>query len=133
VTIYPCRQQPEAFHAPDGERADSIDYVRRVNEARALCARCPIMLACREQGRQMREPGIWGGETDEERAAAGYPPPNLAKRLPAACGTPSGARRHRRIHHEPPCDRCLAGERAAANSRRIRAADARAKRSPVPA
>jgi hypothetical protein len=78
--VYPCRQQPDAFHAPAGEHFGTPGYLRRVNTARELCFRCPIKLSCREQGRQLREPGIWGGETDEERAAAGYPTPETVKK-----------------------------------------------------
>lgn len=51
------------------------------------------------------------------------------EREPAACGTPSGARRHRKAG-EPTCEVCRAAERE--RGRRRRAA-ARAATSPTPA
>jgi WhiB family transcriptional regulator, redox-sensing transcriptional regulator len=40
--------------------------------ARAFCAACFVELACRTWARGHREYGFWGGETEEERAAAGF-------------------------------------------------------------
>jgi WhiB family redox-sensing transcriptional regulator len=34
---------------------------------------CPVIEACRAWARERREYGFWGGESEEERAAAGYP------------------------------------------------------------
>lgn len=79
MTTYPCLERPDLFISPDGERHNSPEYHRRVNAARARCLDCPIMIACRDRGRELHEPGIWGGETDEERAAAGFPTPETLK------------------------------------------------------
>lgn len=79
MTAYPCHRAPDLFLAPDGERTDSPAYTHRVNAARALCIQCPIMIACRDLGRELHEPGVWGGETDEERAVAGYPTPQTLR------------------------------------------------------
>lgn len=38
------------------------------------------MLACRSEARHNRENGFWGGESEEERAAAGYPPRSISRR-----------------------------------------------------
>jgi hypothetical protein len=35
---------------------------------------------CREMARTSRENGLWGGETEEERAAAGYAPRSISRR-----------------------------------------------------
>ena len=40
--------------------------------ARAYCAACPVELACRMWAWENREYGFWGGESEEERAAAGF-------------------------------------------------------------
>lgn len=68
---------------------------RRRREARAkrMCARCPVQDVCREAGRRNHESGVWGGETDEERARAGYPPRGVARRSVAEArreGRPPG-------------------------------------------
>ncbi|MFF4404775.1 WhiB family transcriptional regulator [Streptomyces sp. NPDC001262] len=61
----PCAEQPELWYAEDAaSRARAI----------AQCSRCRIWEPCREAGRAGREYGIWGGETEAGRAAAGHPP-----------------------------------------------------------
>lgn len=80
MTTLPCIQEPDLFTTPDEERRNSSEYHQRIAGARALCLGCPIMLACRDRGRELHQPGIWGGETDEEREAAGYPTPETRKR-----------------------------------------------------
>lgn len=62
-----CRDLPsEMFFHPDGERGPS----RRNREARAkaVCATCPVMQACRNHALTVEEPyGIWGGLSEDER------------------------------------------------------------------
>ena len=49
---------------------------RQVAEAKAVCARCPVMEECRDWAVEAGEPeGIWGGTTPEERR-------HLRRRLP---------------------------------------------------
>lgn len=67
-----CVGKTELFFAPPGERNGR--RMRREAVARSYCARCPVQLACWIAGRLGREHGTWGGENDEERAAAGFPP-----------------------------------------------------------
>jgi WhiB family redox-sensing transcriptional regulator len=67
-----CRGATHLFFAPDRERPGRRG--RREEAARALCAACPVLGACRAWARQNHEFGFWGGETEEERAAAGYRP-----------------------------------------------------------
>lgn len=38
--------------------------------AREICATCPVLDTCREWGRQHREHGVWGGETETDRRQA---------------------------------------------------------------
>jgi WhiB family redox-sensing transcriptional regulator len=66
----PSRGHTDLFFAPAGERPE----VRMAREtiARAFCAACSVELACRTWARENREYGFWGGETEEERAAAGF-------------------------------------------------------------
>jgi WhiB family redox-sensing transcriptional regulator len=64
-----CRDvDPALFFHPDGERGPSRRH--RDAEAVAICAGCPVLEACRRHGLGVREPyGVWGGLTEEERAA----------------------------------------------------------------
>jgi WhiB family transcriptional regulator, redox-sensing transcriptional regulator len=66
----PCRGQTEVFFAPAGERPEA--RMAREMTARGFCATCPVELACRTWAREHREYGFWGGESEEERAAAGF-------------------------------------------------------------
>ena len=66
----PCRGHTELFFAPAGERPEA--RMARETIARAFCAACAVELACRTWARENREYGFWGGETEEERAAAGF-------------------------------------------------------------
>ena len=66
-----CGGRTELFFPPHGERPEPRQ--RREREARSICRACPVLEACRLEARQRREYGFWGGESEEERAAAGYP------------------------------------------------------------
>jgi WhiB family redox-sensing transcriptional regulator len=37
-----------------------------------VCDACPVLEPCRSWARENREYGFWGGESEEERAEAGY-------------------------------------------------------------
>lgn len=64
-----CRDMDSAvFYHPDGERNPS--RARRVAAAKSVCARCPVIAACREFALRTREPfGVWGGLAEGERQA----------------------------------------------------------------
>jgi WhiB family transcriptional regulator, redox-sensing transcriptional regulator len=80
-----CVGQTELFFAPIGERPERRE--RREAAARDLCLGCPVVLACRADARTNRESGFWGGESEEERAAAGYAPfSNSRRAVRAAAG-----------------------------------------------
>lgn len=66
-----CRGQTALFFPAHAERPDARE--RREAQARVLCLSCPVLEQCRARARQQHEYGFWGGETEEERAAAGYP------------------------------------------------------------
>ena len=68
----------DLFFGIAGERPER--RVRRERIARALCNACPVMLECRAAARNNRENGFWGGESEEERAAAGFPPRSISRR-----------------------------------------------------
>lgn len=73
-----CRGEPEVFFGPPAERPER--RVEREAAARAYCLACPVMLPCRRTARMNREHGFWGGENDEQRAAAGYAPRSPSRR-----------------------------------------------------
>jgi WhiB family transcriptional regulator, redox-sensing transcriptional regulator len=66
-----CRGQTTLFFPAPAERPGAREL--REAQARALCLACPVLEQCRARARQQHEYGFWGGETEEERAAAGYP------------------------------------------------------------
>jgi DNA-binding CsgD family transcriptional regulator len=124
TTPLPCASNADLFH-PDGDD-DSQARDDDIRLARALCSRCPALLACRTWGRARRESGIWGGETEEERAALGYArKPQPGDQRPE-CGTEAGAKWHRRYGTGTPCPSCAYAERQA-NLQRRRERDQQAR------
>ncbi|MEP6625452.1 MAG: WhiB family transcriptional regulator [Acidimicrobiia bacterium] len=67
-----CRGRAELFYPRPHETPPD----RRFRELRAsyVCQACPAVDDCRGWARQHREFGYWGGESEETRRAAGYPP-----------------------------------------------------------
>jgi WhiB family redox-sensing transcriptional regulator len=65
-----CRGAEDAvFFHPDLERGSA----RRVRDeqAKAVCARCPVIVQCRRHAIAAEEPyGVWGGQDETERRAA---------------------------------------------------------------
>jgi WhiB family redox-sensing transcriptional regulator len=56
------------FFHPEGERGRA--RAAREIAAKAVCARCPVIRQCYEAALAAHEPyGVWGGTTEEERAA----------------------------------------------------------------
>jgi WhiB family transcriptional regulator, redox-sensing transcriptional regulator len=54
------------FYHPENERGPS--RARRESQAKAICARCPVIANCRQWALAAREPyGVWGGLSAEER------------------------------------------------------------------
>ncbi|MGH9135754.1 MAG: WhiB family transcriptional regulator [Acidimicrobiales bacterium] len=68
-----CKSLTHLFFPPLAERPQA--RVRREAQARAICQTCPVLAQCRLYARVHREYGFWGGESEEERTAAGYPVP----------------------------------------------------------
>ena len=65
-------EDTELFFHPEGERGPSRS--NREAAAKAVCATCPVVAACREHALRVREPyGVWGGlsESDREQLLAG--------------------------------------------------------------
>ena len=75
-----CRgADPKQFHAPFGE--DAHDRIVRETDVKTrYCAHCDVVTMCRDWARDHREYGVWGGESEAERAAAGFAP--ALSRLP---------------------------------------------------
>ncbi|HMQ25995.1 MAG TPA: WhiB family transcriptional regulator [Acidimicrobiales bacterium] len=73
-----CRGKTHLFFAPAGERPEA--RVRREELARKYCALCPVQVPCRDEARANHEAGLWGGENEEQRAAAGFAPRAITRR-----------------------------------------------------
>ena len=67
-----CKGQGHLFFAPQGERPAARE--KREKAARNLCADCSVLKTCRTWARENREIGFWGGESEIERAEAGFLP-----------------------------------------------------------
>jgi WhiB family redox-sensing transcriptional regulator len=65
-----CRGSSQLFFAPARERPERRAV--RESRARGLCEACPVLRTCRDWARDNREYGFWGGESEEDRAAAGF-------------------------------------------------------------
>jgi len=91
-----CHGQTQLFFAPPGERPEARAV--RESQARAVCHSCAVLGECREWARDNREYGFWGGESEEERAAAGFRvdmPVGRVARYPRGDGTPVAPRQVR--------------------------------------
>lgn len=75
-----CRGLTTLFFPPSAERPQARE--RREALARAVCESCPVHDECRDYARRNHEYGFWGGESENERHAAGF-------RLIAPIGTRS--------------------------------------------
>ena len=67
-----CSGESELFFAPFAERPEA--RVRREASAKVICTTCSSLASCRDYARTNRELGFWGGESEAERAEAGFPP-----------------------------------------------------------
>ena len=91
-----CQGQNDLFFAPAGERPEA--RVVRENSARQVCQACPALVECRNWARRHREYGFWGGESEEEREAAGFRvdmPVGRVARYPRGNGSPVAPRESR--------------------------------------
>jgi WhiB family transcriptional regulator, redox-sensing transcriptional regulator len=78
-----CKNQDAELFFPIGTGDASA---RQVNDAKAVCHRCPVIAACLAWA-TANDPvaGIWGGTTEQERASA------RRRRLGLATVAPAGA------------------------------------------
>lgn len=67
-----CSGHGELFFAPFAERPEA--RVRRESAAERICNSCVALIECRDYARKNRELGFWGGESESQRAAAGFAP-----------------------------------------------------------
>jgi WhiB family transcriptional regulator, redox-sensing transcriptional regulator len=63
-----CRgMDVDVFYHPPAERNHQRE--RRITQAKAICAQCPVINQCRQHALKAQEPyGIWGGLSEHERA-----------------------------------------------------------------
>lgn len=65
-----CRGLSHLFFPAPAERPQARD--RREAAAAAVCSDCRVQVDCRQFARENHEYGFWGGESEDERHAAGY-------------------------------------------------------------
>jgi WhiB family redox-sensing transcriptional regulator len=84
-----CRGEDSAlFFHPENERGEA--RAARDAAAKAVCATCPVVVQCARHALRVREPyGVWGGMSEDERAAL-YER-ELSEPLRLAAARPAGA------------------------------------------
>jgi len=65
-----CRGLTHLFFPTAAERPQARE--RREEMAREVCAGCSVQAVCRDFARENHEYGLWGGEAEDERHAAGF-------------------------------------------------------------
>ena len=70
MNVAECRGLTEIFFPPLAERPQARE--RRESQARSVCMQCRVLETCRSFARDNHEYGFWGGESEEERHAAGF-------------------------------------------------------------
>jgi len=65
---------PNLFFRDVGARRDRGPYTIETRRARAICARCPVRKDCLMTALKRVEVGVWGGTTEEDRAAVRHLP-----------------------------------------------------------
>ena len=65
-----CRGLSHLFFPAPAERPQARD--RREATASAVCSDCRVQVDCRQFARENHEYGFWGGESEDQRHAAGY-------------------------------------------------------------
>ncbi len=65
-----CRGLTSLFFPPSAERPQARE--RRETLARTVCESCVVQGFCRQYARSNHEYGFWGGESEDERHAAGF-------------------------------------------------------------
>jgi WhiB family transcriptional regulator, redox-sensing transcriptional regulator len=70
ASLAACRGMTATFFPAQGERTETRQA--REETARRVCRSCPVLQECRNWARLHCEYGFWGGESEEDRARAGY-------------------------------------------------------------
>jgi len=65
-----CSGLTNIFFPPLAERPQA--RLQRETKARAVCTECQALDTCRAFARENHEYGFWGGESEDERHAAGF-------------------------------------------------------------
>jgi len=65
-----CKGLTHLFFPPAAERPQARE--RREAAARQVCRQCTVQPQCVSFAREHHEYGFWGGESEDERHAAGY-------------------------------------------------------------
>jgi WhiB family redox-sensing transcriptional regulator len=75
-----CKNRTDLFFPLYNERPQA--RVKREAKALSICSQCPVAIECRAYARDNLEYGIWGNETEDQRAKLGYLPYGNARRKP---------------------------------------------------
>ncbi len=70
MRVAACKGLTHLFFPSSAERPQARE--RREAAARQVCASCSVQASCQSFARANHEYGFWGGESEDERHAAGY-------------------------------------------------------------
>jgi WhiB family transcriptional regulator, redox-sensing transcriptional regulator len=70
MQVAACKGLTHLFFPSSAERPQARE--RREAAARQVCASCSVRSSCQQFARSNHEYGFWGGESEDERHAAGY-------------------------------------------------------------
>jgi WhiB family redox-sensing transcriptional regulator len=65
-----CKGLTHLFFPSAAERPQARE--RREAAAKEVCSSCTVRVECMDFAREQHEYGFWGGESEDERHAAGY-------------------------------------------------------------
>ena len=65
-----CKGLTHLFFPPAAERPQARE--RRESAAEDVCGDCSVQVECIDFAREHHEYGLWGGESEDERHAAGF-------------------------------------------------------------
>lgn len=65
-----CKGLTHLFFPSAAERPQARE--RREEMAFEVCSSCAVRITCRQFAREQHEYGFWGGESEDERHAAGF-------------------------------------------------------------
>lgn len=62
-----CKGKPTSMFFPERPTPEATSPMTEIKAALAICATCSVIQPCLDYALERKEPGIWGGTTENER------------------------------------------------------------------